>query len=161
MENIVIIGFMGSGKSSVGKELAKYTQKQFLDSDLFISNQEGLSISEIFNSRGEAYFRELERDFIHWVQKNIFGAVIATGGGMPIFNDISKLGMVVYLKIDFDEIKKRLHPDEIKKRPLLENMHQAKRLYQERERIYQRVANKIVDADAPIEKIIKEILNLV
>ncbi|PAF53367.1 hypothetical protein BKH42_06525 [Helicobacter sp. 13S00482-2] len=159
MNNIVIIGFMGSGKSFVGRELAKHTHRFFIDSDVLISNQEDCSISDIFSLKGEKYFRELEGDFIKWAQGSLFNAIIATGGGMPIFNPLSGLGKVIYLEIDFDAILKRLDPEQIAKRPLFQNLCEARYLYEERKSIYERVSDKIINANAPIEEIIKNILN--
>lgn len=158
MENIVIIGFMGSGKSSVGRELARATQRFFIDSDFIISARENLSIPEIFNLKGEGYFRQLEGDFIHWAKKSLRNTIISTGGGMPIFNDISSVGQIIYLKIEFDEIIKRLSFDEMQKRPLFEDISKARVLYEERKNIYERVADKVIDANTSIGEIIEKIL---
>lgn len=157
MENIVIIGFMGSGKSSVGRELARATQRFFIDSDFMISSRENLSISEIFSLKGEEYFRQLEGEFIHWAKKSLHNTIISTGGGMPIFNDISNIGKIVYLKIGFDEISKRLSFDEIQKRPLFQDISKARALYEERRNVYERVADKIIDANTSVSEIIRKI----
>lgn len=158
MENIVIIGFMGSGKSFVGRELARATQRFLIDSDVIITTRENLSIPEIFSSKGEEYFRQLEGDFIRWAKKGLYNAVISTGGGMPIFNDISNIGKTIYLKIEFDEIIRRLSFDEMQKRPLFQDISKARVLYEERKNTYEGIADKIIDANASISKIIKEIL---
>lgn len=158
MENVVIIGFMGSGKSSVGRELARATQRFFVDSDFMISDRENLSIPEIFSLKGEEYFRQLEGEFIHWAKKSLRNAIISTGGGMPIFNDISGIGQIIYLKIEFDEIKRRLSFDEIQKRPLFQDIRKARALYEERKNTYEHLADKIIDANTAISEIIEKIL---
>lgn len=158
MENIVIIGFMGSGKSSVARELATFRRGFFVDSDLMIVARENLSISEIFASKGEGYFRQLEGDFIGWAKKNLHNAIISTGGGMPIFNDISGIGKIIYLKIEFDEIIRRLSFDEMQKRPLLGDISKARELYEARKNIYEDIADEIIDASKPISEIVKKIL---
>lgn len=158
MENLAIIGFMGSGKSSLGRELARVTQGFFIDSDSVIAARENLSISEIFTLKGEGYFRQLEGDFIRWARKSLRGAIISTGGGMPIFNNILGIGKIIYLEIEFDEIRRRLSFDEIQKRPLFEDVGKARELYEERKNIYKSVADKIIDANEPIGEIIKKIL---
>lgn len=158
MKNLVIIGFMGSGKSSVGRELARATQRFFIDSDFIISARENLSISEIFRLKGEEYFRQLEGDFIHWAKKSLRNTIISVGGGMPIFNDISSIGEIIYLKIEFDEISKRLSFDEMQKRPLFQDISKARALYEDRKNIYERVADRIIDANTDISQIIKKIL---
>lgn len=149
---------MGSGKSSVGRELARATQRFFIDSDFIISARENLSISEIFNLKGEGYFRQLESDFIHWAKKSLRNTIISTGGGMPIFNDISRVGQIIYLKIEFDEIIKRLSFDEMQKRPLFEDISKARVLYEERKNTYESVADKVIDANTSIGEIIEKIL---
>lgn len=158
MKNLVIIGFMGSGKSSVGRELARATQRFFIDSDFIISARENLSISEIFRLKGEEYFRQLEGDFIHWAKTSLRNTIISVGGGMPIFNDISSIGEIIYLKIEFDEISKRLSFDEMQKRPLFQDISKARALYEDRKNIYERVADRIIDANTDISQIIKKIL---
>lgn len=158
MENLAIIGFMGSGKSSLGRELARVAQGFFIDSDSVIAARENLSISEIFTLKGEGYFRQLEGDFIRWARKSLRGAIISTGGGMPIFNNILGIGKIIYLEIEFDEIRRRLSFDEIQKRPLFEDVGKARELYEERKNIYKSVADKIIDANEPIGEIIKKIL---
>lgn len=156
--NLVLIGFMGSGKSSVAKSLYQKTKKLILDSDKIIANNENLSIPEIFSSKGEDYFRKCEKDFCYFVSKNIQNCIIATGGGMPLFCDVKIMGKVFFLHLDFDNILSRLSKKEIQKRPLFENKNQALELYLKRLETYKGNADIIINANQSLEKISQDIL---
>lgn len=156
--NLVLIGFMGSGKSSVAKSLYQKTKKLVLDSDKIIANNENLSIPEIFSSKGEDYFRKCEKDFCYFVSKNIQNCIIATGGGMPLFCDVKIMGKVFFLHLDFDNILSRLSKKEIQKRPLFENKNQALELYLKRLETYKSNADIIINANQSLEKISQDIL---
>ncbi len=166
--NLVLIGFMGSGKSSVAKSLYQKTKKLILDSDKIIANNENLSIPEIFSSKGEDYFRKssfnsssvfkCEKDFCYFVSKNIQNCIIATGGGMPLFCDVKIMGKVFFLHLDFDNILSRLSKKEIQKRPLFENKNQALELYLKRLETYKSNADIIINANQSLEKISQDIL---
>jgi shikimate kinase len=118
--NIIIIGFMGSGKSTVGKELASKLQRSFVDSDAWIEAQAGASISRIFESEGESVFRKWEQRFVHQLDSSV--GVIACGGGLPCVNDLmtelKQKGTVVYLKATVETLVDRLK-SEREDRPLL------------------------------------------
>ena len=180
--NIVLIGFMGSGKSSVAKNLAKrYSQSQnppqnlpqktprkdtaqrfarfVLDSDEMISKNLGMSISQYFKRRGEEAFRLREAEFIAWVCSSVKNAIISTGGGMPIFNDVRQMGLVVYLEIGFDEILSRLDSIQRSKRPLFRDLKKAREIFLYRKDIYKNTADLVIDASKPLESITQEILN--
>lgn len=119
--NYVLIGYMGAGKSTVGKALAKATGKQFLDTDDLIVKQMNLSINDIFEKYGEPYFRELETKLLENLLKSDLNAVISCGGGLPMKEEnrsyLKSLGKVIYLKVNETDILKRLKNDT--KRPLL------------------------------------------
>lgn len=180
--NIVLIGFMGSGKSSVAKNLGKrYSQSQnpsqnlsqktprkdtaqrftrfVLDSDEMISKNLGMSISQYFKRRGEEAFRLREAEFIAWVCSSVKNAIISTGGGMPIFNDVKQMGFVVYLEIGFDEILSRLDSIQRTKRPLFRDLKKAREIFLYRKDIYRNAADLVIDASKPLESITQEILN--
>lgn len=176
--NIVLIGFMGSGKSSVAKNLGKrYSQNTLqntlrkdidkspkltrfvLDSDEMIAKNLGMSISQYFKRRGEEAFRLREAEFITWVRSSVKNAIISTGGGMPIFNDVKQMGFVVYLEIGFDEILSRLDSIQRTKRPLFRDLKKAREIFLYRKDIYKKTADLVIDASKPLESITQEILN--
>ncbi|MBT8343794.1 MAG: shikimate kinase, partial [Sulfurovum sp.] len=130
-DNIVLIGFMGSGKTAVGKILARQLHKKFVDVDSIIEAEQNCSITDIFESKGEAYFRGLEQKCIDELTQQK-GQVIATGGGLPIYSTIPEKSLIVYLDADFDVILNRLPAKERDKRPLLQDESRAKALFAER-----------------------------
>lgn len=142
-ENIALIGFMGSGKTTIGKNLAKSLEMKFVDIDKEIIKIEQKSIQEIFDLKGEDYFRKIERNIIEKESRDN-NIVIATGGGVIIDNrNIKKLketSYVVYLKCDIDCIYNRVKDK--KHRPLLntkaENIYdKIKYLYEKRKILYE------------------------
>ncbi len=118
---IFLIGYMGSGKSHTGKELAKLLNLQFIDLDQLIETEENKTISEIFETKSEKYFRILEKYYLETTHK-IKDAVIACGGGTPCFYEnmswMNENGMTIYLRTQPTVLVERLLP-EIEKRPLL------------------------------------------
>jgi len=159
-DNIVLIGFMGSGKTAVGKILARYLHKKFVDVDGVIEKEQASSVSEIFESKGEARFRELEQKCIA-VLSQTKGQVIATGGGLPIHSSIPPKSLVVYIDADFDVILNRLPTKERDKRPLLQDESRAKALYAERIDTYKQLATFRVDANQTIQTFIHLIVDFV
>ena len=153
---------MGSGKSSIGRVLAKDINMYFLDTDLMIENNEGKTIADIFSLDGEKYFRSLENKTVSWLSKNVNEAVISTGGGMLVYCEkLKDLGLVVYLKVSFETIIERMSKEELEKRPLFKNLTEAKNIYDERNLIYEEKADLIIDADDTIASIINKIKNLI
>lgn len=124
MGNVVLIGMMGAGKSSVGKILAKKLHWKFMDSDKIIEKNEKMSISEIFKKKGEKTFRKIEKSVIQKLcQKE--KTVIAVGGGAPCFqenwNFFRKNGVVVYLSASAKTLLQRLKKDPAtSQRPVLD-----------------------------------------
>ena len=120
-KNIVLTGFMGTGKSSVGRRLAGRLNRRFLDMDTEIEKREGRTISRIFEEEGEAHFRGLERDLVLELSGSE-DLVISTGGGVLInpqnLEDFQRTGIVICLSTDVDTILARVSRD--KKRPLLQ-----------------------------------------
>jgi len=119
---IFIIGFMGVGKSTIGKQLALQMNVNFVDVDKEIELSEETSIAEIFNERGEEYFREIESRIIRRLQPN---SIIACGGGLPCYNDnikyINDNGVSIYLYADESNILKRIKKN-IANRPLINDI---------------------------------------
>ncbi len=124
--NVVLVGYMGSGKTSVGKEIAKMRGMDFIDLDEYIEKKEGRSIREIFEFESEEYFRNLETRTIKSLFK-LSNTVISTGGGSVLRKEnrdnLRKLGEIVYLKADVDTLVDRLKGDE--SRPLLQAESEA------------------------------------
>lgn len=121
--NIILIGLMGVGKSVIGKELADRLSMEFIDTDNLIESKEGKSIREIFDERGESYFRQLEADLLK--ELKLENTVVSTGGGMPVYHNnmdtLAELGERVYLEITPDRLSTRLWVVR-KKRPLLKEV---------------------------------------
>ncbi|TNE52983.1 MAG: shikimate kinase [Bacteroidetes bacterium] len=123
-ENIILIGFMGSGKSSLGKKLARKLGYEFLDTDTRIEEREGMSVAEIFQEKGEEYFRRCERELLDRLEAGK-GLLIACGGGFPcqegMMEGLKQLGLTVYLSLSAKELSKRLKESK-QARPLIVNM---------------------------------------
>jgi len=144
--NIILTGFMGSGKSTVGRVLAKELDTYFVDTDNLIENFENETIKEIFEKYGEEEFRKKEKYCFEWIKKHVKKTVISVGGGFPVFiPEIKEAGTVIYLKVPFDEILKRMNEEEIKKRPLFQDRQIAYELYQKRDLIYSKLADIIIE----------------
>ncbi|HXA95508.1 MAG TPA: shikimate kinase [Candidatus Dormibacteraeota bacterium] len=109
-DNVILVGFMGAGKSSVGRLLARHLGRCFVETDDMITAREGRSIPEIFADRGEVYFRALEEETLGLLALKA-GDVIATGGGLPCREGrpgaLRALGTVVWLAGDFDALYER------------------------------------------------------
>ncbi len=163
INNIILIGFMGSGKSRVGSEIAKILNKKFIDVDSVIEERENMKIVDIFQAKGQEYFRQLERDFANEIINSIDNSVIAVGGGFPtVVKNIKDMGKIVYLDIDFDFMITELSKvkGEIEKRPLLNNIDFARNLYISRKDLYESIADlKIEVQSRNIDEVISKILN--
>ncbi len=120
-KNIYLIGFMGAGKTSVGKILAEKLQLEFCDLDELIEAECGKTISSIFSDHGEAFFRELESKTLRSVSQN-GGQIVATGGGVVLRQSNWKImkeeGITIYLKASPDVLWNRIKNDT--SRPLLQ-----------------------------------------
>ncbi|HMW12514.1 MAG TPA: shikimate kinase [Chitinophagales bacterium] len=155
---IFLVGFMGCGKSYVGRHLAPLLQYDYIDLDKFIEDNEGMSIKEIFEQKGEAYFRNLERNFINNIdaQQNI---VISTGGGAPCFFDNMEImntkGITIYLNRSKKTTLERLHKGK-HKRPLIADLsdEELSDFYDERlagrKPFYDKAQLHVGDADVEI-----------
>ena len=149
MNNIVLCGFMGAGKTVVGKELSKIMGCRFIDTDELIEKEQGLAIKAIFAAHGEDYFRELEYGACKKVaaMKN---CVVSTGGGALTYQrnvDAFKEGgaKIVFLDASFDAICDRIGASS--NRPLFQDLEQARALYEERKEMYENAADFSVDGD--------------
>jgi len=159
--NIILTGFMGSGKSTVGRALAKELNTYFLDTDALIESFEHKSIKEIFESEGEESFRQKERYCFEWIKRSVTNTIISVGGGFPVFvPEIKEAGVVIYLKVEFEEIVKRLSDEELKKRPLFGDVTKAKELFSKRDKIYKKLADYTIQ-NSDLQNTIKKIKGII
>ena len=166
--NIILIGPMGAGKSSVGKRLAKQLNRKFYDCDKVLEDRTGVAITTIFELEGEQGFRQRETKILQELVE-IDNAVIATGGGAVLFSGnialLSRNSIIVYLKASVSSQIKRTRHD--KKRPLLQTQDRhatLQNLAETRNPIYDRIADIVIDTDAQsinssIEQIITQVNN--
>ena len=148
--NIFLVGPMGSGKSSLGKKLAKSLDKKFIDTDKEIEKKENKTINEIFENNGEKYFREKEKEFLINIPNNL-NIIIATGGGIITNQENRKKlkeNKVIFLNASIERQSKRTSKSD--KRPLLKNVNRLKKLrelYDQRLELYREVSNIEVNVD--------------
>ena len=165
--NIILIGFMGVGKGTVARALVKKSNMLSIDTDDLIESMENRKIKKIFEADGEPYFRALEKKTALWLEESVRDTIISTGGGFYKQENINKIGKVVYLKSSFQGILDRINnapnaANKLKKRPLLQNMEEAIKLYNSRAKEYEKVAKIVVDVEnKDIKDIVKEILGQV
>lgn len=161
MNNIVLCGFMGSGKTVVGKELAKILGVKFVDTDELIEEEQEVAIKAIFATHGEDYFRDLEYEMCKKVAE-MNGVVVSTGGGAMTFKrnvDAIKEGSkVVFLDASFDVICDRIGDSTT--RPLFQDKEKAKKLYDERKDKYLSAADYVINGDMGARKTAMQIAEI-
>ncbi len=163
-KNIILIGFMGVGKGTVARGLVKSSDMFAIDTDDLIESMENRKIKKIFAQEGEPYFRALEKKTALWLEQSVNNTIISTGGGFYKQENIKNIGTVVYLKSSFQGILDRINAapnaaNKLKKRPLLQNLDEATKLYDSRVPQYEEVADIVVDVEKkPLENIVEEIL---
>ena len=161
MQNLVLCGFMGSGKSTVGPLVAAASGREFLDMDRFSEQKAGKSIPAIFAEEGEAGFREREHEAC-WELAARTGLVIASGGGAPTFArnvDAMKSDCLVLLEVSLENVLRRTGQEG--DRPMIageDGRAKTIRLYEVRRPLYLAAADIIVNADLPPQKVAEEIL---
>ncbi len=165
-KNIYLVGLMGSGKTTLGKILAKKIDKQFYDSDQVIEEKLGVDVPIIFEYEGEAGFREREKDILKELV-GIQNIVLATGGGIILSKSnrdlLAQNGMVVYLKSNQKDLILRMKND--KTRPLLQNGNIEeiiKNLCKERGPLYEEIADfEITTKNKKIHEVVNEIMSVI
>ena len=168
MKWVVLIGFMGAGKSTIGKELANSLQLPFVDSDQLIEEQQGKSISELFETIGEVAFRELEAKVIRSL--NVHDPmVIAVGGGLPVYHNnmefLNGNGLTIYLNHEPEVLVERLVADRFH-RPLVSHLSKVDLLkfvqqsIQERNTFYKKAKIILSTDQQQIPFILQSIRNL-
>lgn len=147
---IILIGMMGAGKTTIGKSLANYLDKTFIDSDQEIQKRTGVTIPVIFEIEGEIGFRKREADMLKELIK-IDNIVLATGGGIILNEEnresLKKKGTIIYLRATVNDLLHRTRHD--KNRPLLQTTDlQVKltELYDQRDPIYRELAHIVVES---------------
>lgn len=152
LKNIILIGFMGAGKTTLGRQLAKQLGVPFVDTDERIEQGQGRKISDMFDKEGEAYFRRLETEQLEELAAIKKRRVISVGGGLPVQEQnhalLKELGRTVYLKAEKETLIQRLSGDT--SRPLLKGgglEEKIDRLMSERGHIYEMVADVTVHTD--------------
>ncbi len=161
MKNIVLCGFMGSGKSKIGVALATKLNMKFVDTDEVIQEQENLKISEIFKNFGEEYFRNLETKLIEKLSDEE-GMVIALGGGLAanpknhVF--LKKCGKIVLLDCGIEETLKRISGD--KTRPLTAGgAEDIIKRYNERRPVYKSIAHIVIDSSGEVNETLNALIS--
>ena len=162
-KNIVLIGFMGCGKSTVGIKLSWKYKMPVIDTDKLIERDAGVSISRIFEEQGEAAFRNMETGLLQDLSRQTVTRIISTGGGTPVRPEnrtyLKACGTVIYLRISPECVYERLKGDTT--RPLLqcENpLEKIRGLMQSRKDAYEDCAHIIVDVDGlTMEQVLERI----
>src|SRR5262245_61428105 len=161
LRNVILVGFMGAGKSTVGRLLARRLGRCFVETDAMITAREGRSIPDIFTERGEPYFRRLEAETLDALAEK-HGHVIATGGGFPcqpgVMDRLLRLGTVVWLAADFEAAYARAN--RTGGRPMLagRSRDEATALYKTREESYRRAPLAIDTSHLSIDAVVGRII---
>ena len=162
-DNLILVGFMGSGKSAVGRLLAKHLGSCFVETDEMIVAKEGKSIPEIFARKGEPHFRALEAEALELLKLKR-GDVIATGGGLPCRNGameaLRALGTVIWLTADPDTLYRRA--SRTGGRPMLENRsaEDVAALLRQREPYYRQAHITVDTTGLGLDTVVNRILVL-
>jgi len=163
--NIILIGFMGAGKTSVGRKLANRLGYFFLDTDQQIEKQQSCTIEEIFRYAGESTFRDLETKLLENLQ-NVHNTILSTGGGMFLRSEnqeiLKGIGKTVYLQVDRETLKQRLQCDQ--HRPLLQQpnwQENVNQMLQQREPVYLTADLTIKAKDGPVNMMVSRIIEAI
>ncbi|MGK9043645.1 shikimate kinase [Mammaliicoccus vitulinus] len=158
--SIVLVGFMGVGKTTIGNLLSEHYDKPLVDIDTYIVETAQLPIPQIFEKYGEAYFRDLEYQALQkWIDKDV---VISTGGGIiesELSKDILKGNLnTFWLKCDIEILFNRINHDHNRPNASGKSLNELKALYSKRELSYNEIAFKHIDANRPKEVVANEII---
>ncbi|MDR1678194.1 MAG: shikimate kinase [Prevotellaceae bacterium] len=168
MNRVFLVGYMGSGKSTVGKLLAERLGWLFIDLDCFIENRYQKTVSQIFDEEGEMVFRKMERQMLFEISK-LENAVISTGGGAPCFSDnmqeINRRGTSIYLQLTAENLAARLQAACID-RPLVRNKTKEElpvfiqEMLLKREPFYTKASFTVDNNESNPQAVVDTILNL-
>lgn len=162
--NIILIGYMGCGKTTLGKKVSFREKIALLDTDKMIEQKQGKAVYEIFDTEGETAFRQMETDCLKEIRGYSDRYIISVGGGLPLKEEnrmlLKELGTVLYLRARPDTIYERLKNDTT--RPLLRGDDPAgkiRTMIEVRGPVYEEAADAVIDVDEKsYEAIIGEIL---
>jgi shikimate kinase len=162
--NIVILGFMATGKTSVAKELSNRLGMKYISTDELIEEREKKTIPQVFKEYGESYFRKVETEIVRQISK-MDNLVIDTGGGVVLngenIKDLRKNGILFCLKAKPEVILKRTQKDSY--RPLLrtdDKLSRIKELLQKRQVYYNRIENSIDTSNITIQEVAEKIIRM-
>lgn len=163
-DNIILIGFMGCGKTSVGIKLSYQMKRTMIDTDKWIEQKQKMTVSEIFDAYGEEAFRQMETECLKELIRTADKQIISVGGGLPMREEnhslLKELGKVVYLKVTPETVYDRLKDDTT--RPLLhveDPMERIRSLMAQRAPIYEKCADRIVEvSDKTFEEVLKQVI---
>lgn len=164
-DNLVLIGYMGSGKTTFGKACAEKLGMNFLDADEYIVEQAGKTIPEIFAEDGEEAFRQLETQVLMHLRDTLSNTVLATGGGMPLRKEnarlLKEIGCVEYLTATSKEIFERVKGDT--NRPLLQCENPYEKICEmmkQRKPLYEKAADVVIDTNSnDLDAIVQDMIN--
>lgn len=162
-DNLILVGFMGAGKSAVGRLLARRLDRCFVETDDMIAAKEGRPIPEIFALKGEPYFRALEAEALELLKLK-HGDVVATGGGLPCrpeaMEALRALGTVIWLTADLDTLYRRA--SRTGGRPMLESRskEEVAALFHQREPYYRRAHFTVDTTELGVDAVVNRILIL-
>ncbi len=150
--NLILIGFMGSGKTSVGIRLSYRLKITFQDTDKLIEKKQNCSVTEIFEREGEEFFRNLETECLQELLEETESKILSVGGGLPIREEnqklLKQLGKIIFLRVTPETVCERLLEDTT--RPLLQGDDRQEKvagLMKIRNQIYEQTADLIIDCD--------------
>ncbi|EAI4298160.1 shikimate kinase [Campylobacter lari] len=156
-DNLLFVGFMSCGKTTIARTYAKKYDKFFLDTDSLIKDKFNLEISEFFKTYGEKKFRKEEKKLVSFLTC-VQNCSIASGGGFIEQKKLKDIGTIIYLKASFDYLLQRLNKEELTTRPLFANINNAKILFDQRVKKYEKKADIIINIEnKSIKELIKEI----
>lgn len=165
---IFLIGFPTSGKTSIGKLLAKKLNRSFFDTDQLIEVKTNKSISEIFESEGEVTFRKYEEEILESLKDR--NGIVSTGGGLPCFHSnmekMLEMGIVIYLHVDFEILLGRFRDKKaMDNRPLLNQQDDLRatleKMWLERNSFYEKATLRIQSERKTKQQIVNELVELI
>lgn len=150
--NIILIGFMGVGKGRTARALAEMTGRYAVDTDDLIESMVNMKIRKVFALHGESFFRKLEQRTADWLRLQVRDTIVSTGGGFFMVDKLGRKDTVVYLHAGVESILAAIHrhpkaKKKIKKRPLLQEVDQARVLFEKRLPAYRQAADLEINVE--------------